>query len=81
MDAPNSGLRREMRGISGRRTPKRAARVIRFERVPRRIAGEAQPDWARLAAECGYSDQAHLIRDFGEFAGTTPGAVVRQSRR
>lgn len=62
-------------------TPKRAARVIRFERVQRRIAGDPQPDWVRLAAECGYSDQAHLIRDFGEFAGTTPAATVRQSRR
>lgn len=62
-------------------TPKRAARVIRFERVLRRIDGAPEPDWARLAAECGYADQAHLIRDFGEFAGTTPGAAVRQSLR
>jgi AraC-like DNA-binding protein len=62
-------------------TPKRAARVIRFERVQRRIDGEPRPDWARLAAECGYADQAHLIRDFAEFAGTTPGAVVRRSGR
>jgi AraC-like DNA-binding protein len=62
-------------------TPKRAARVIRFERVLRRISGAAHMDLARLAAECGYSDQAHLIRDFGEFTGMTPGAAVRQSRR
>lgn len=60
-------------------TPRRAARVIRFERVLRRLAGTARPDWARLAAECGYSDQTHLIREFGEFAGTTPGSVVRES--
>jgi AraC-like DNA-binding protein len=62
-------------------TPKRAARVIRFERVLRGIADDPRPDWGRLVAECGYSDQAHLIRDFGEFAGTTPGAAVRRSSR
>lgn len=62
-------------------TPKRAARVIRFERVLRRIGGDPQPDWARLASECGYSDQAHMIREFGEFGGTTPAAAVRQSDR
>lgn len=62
-------------------TPKRAARLIRFERALGRIAGGVQPDWASLAAECGYADQAHLIRDFGEFAGTTPASLVRRSGR
>jgi AraC-like DNA-binding protein len=57
--------------------PKRAARVIRFERVLRRIAHDPAPDWGRVAADCGYADQAHLIRDFGEFSGTTPAAAVR----
>lgn len=62
-------------------TPKRAARVIRFERVLRRIAGAARMDVAQLAAECGYSDQAHLTREFAEFAGMTPGAAIRRSGR
>lgn len=53
--------------------PKLAARMIRFEGVLVRMSREQRPDWARLAFETGYADQAHLIRDFGEFAGTSPG--------
>jgi AraC-like DNA-binding protein len=36
----------------------------------------AEPQWARLAAEHGYCDQSHLVRDFRKFAGLSPTAYV-----
>jgi AraC-like DNA-binding protein len=51
--------------------PKTIARQIRFSRVCARVREEPAA-WARLAAEAGYYDQAHLNRDFRELAGTTP---------
>ena len=53
-------------------TPKAAARLVRFAGLRRRLHSSRSPDWARLAAEAGFADQAHLIREFRRFTGTTP---------
>jgi AraC-like DNA-binding protein len=53
-------------------TPKHYYRIQRFNNVARCLAAEGQCDLAELAASVGYSDQAHLTRDFREFAGVTP---------
>ncbi|MEU7009003.1 helix-turn-helix domain-containing protein [Streptomyces sp. NPDC046332] len=37
----------------------------------------SSPDWAALAAELGYSDQAHLVRDFTATVGVPPTAYSR----
>jgi AraC-like DNA-binding protein len=37
--------------------------------------------WAAVAAELGYSDQAHLIREFRAAVGTTPAAYAAAQRR
>lgn len=59
-------------------TPKRYARIRRLQRVVRAIDGCAGPDWASVAARHGYSDQAHLIDEFRDLAGCTPGQYIHR---
>ncbi len=54
--------------------PKAVARIIRFNAAEAMARQVARPDWADIAAACGYADQAHLTRDFGELAGRPPAA-------
>lgn len=51
-------------------TPKRFARIVRFNRALS-LLGRSE-DILTTAAEAGYYDQAHMYRDFGEFARMTP---------
>jgi AraC-like DNA-binding protein len=53
-------------------TPKLFCRVRRFRTLLDRIGKGMPVNWAELAVDCGYFDQAHLIRDFRAFAGITP---------
>jgi AraC-like DNA-binding protein len=59
-------------------SPKLFARICRFRAVRAAAlaaqAGAPGHDWARLATDCGYFDQSHLIRDFHDFSGTSPGS-------
>ena len=63
--------------------PKRFARIRRFQRLLRaRLAaadGATDGDWGRLAARCGYHDQAHMIHEFRELSGITPGGYRPRS--
>jgi len=52
-------------------TPKRFARVGRFQRLIASITA-GPVDWAQRAVECGYHDQAHMIHDFRDFSGLRP---------
>jgi AraC-like DNA-binding protein len=58
--------------------PKKVARLLRFERVIETLDRSGGVGFAEAAYRCGYYDQAHLIRDFHEFAGTTPTELVRR---
>jgi AraC-like DNA-binding protein len=62
-------------------TPKAAARVARFRRLCGLLRARPEAGWSRLALECGYHDQAHMIREFRGFAGLTPGAFRREQAR
>jgi len=59
-------------------TPKLYGRVRRFQRARKLVGKVAAPDWAGIAAACGYFDQSHLIRDFRAFSGLSPTAYLRQ---
>ncbi|MBA3300432.1 MAG: helix-turn-helix transcriptional regulator [Thermoleophilaceae bacterium] len=50
--------------------PKQIAGILRFDRASRMLRGGAAP--ADVAFDCGYSDQAHLTREFRRYAGRTP---------
>lgn len=55
--------------------PKHFSRLVRFAQAW--IIKEQQPgvSWIKIAHECGYFDQMHLIRDFHEFAGVNPSSI------
>jgi AraC-like DNA-binding protein len=54
------------------------ALVCRFRRAHAALrAQDGAVDWARLALDCGYYDQSHLIHAFRQFADATPESFVR----
>jgi transcriptional regulator GlxA family with amidase domain len=56
---------------------KTVARIFRFERAVSLLAGGSH-SLGEVAVECGYYDQAHLNRDFREFADASPGAFAQR---
>jgi AraC-like DNA-binding protein len=65
-------LFREQTGL----TPKSFQRVRRFQQVLQNLRANTDENWAGLAYQCGYYDQAHFIHDFKGFSGMTPGEYV-----
>lgn len=53
--------------------PKSLARILRFQSAVRLLRAHPALPLAHVAADAGYCDQAHLTRDFTEFAGEPPG--------
>lgn len=50
-------------------SPKRLARIARFQRA---LTAIERGNGARVAVDCGYYDQAHMVREFREFTGLAP---------
>jgi methylphosphotriester-DNA--protein-cysteine methyltransferase len=59
-------------------TPKMFCRLLRFQEVLQGITRGQPVQWADLALDAGYFDQAHFIHDFQAFAGLTPSAYLAQ---
>jgi AraC-like DNA-binding protein len=64
-------LRRRFREELGL-SVKTFARITRFRGAHAFLQGSRRADWADAVARFGYVDQAHLIHDYRELAGTTP---------
>ncbi|MEM9950056.1 MAG: helix-turn-helix domain-containing protein [Chloroflexota bacterium] len=60
-------------------TPKQFQRVRRFHRALNIISVQTNPNWAEIALDCGYYDQAHFNNEFRHFSGLTPSAYTPQS--
>ena len=58
--------------------PKWVIRRYRLHEVTERMASRARIDWAGLAADLGYADQAHLARDFANIFGEPPTQYARR---
>lgn len=58
--------------------PKPLARIMRFHQACRLARTGASSGWAGIAADSGFSDQAHLVREFTALAGEPPTAWARR---
>lgn len=60
-------------------TPKTYARVVRIDALMQHLAAHGPDQWAMLAEDFGYHDQAHLVHDFREFCGASPEEYLRKA--
>lgn len=55
---------------------KTVARIIRFQNFIRSYRSSSETGFSAAAYEAGFSDQAHMIREFRSFSGKTPSSVL-----
>ncbi len=72
-------LRRRFRDAVGC-SPKDYARRLRVAEAAILADAEPNPNWAFIAAETGFHDQAHMITTFKALSGLTPRALHRERR-
>lgn len=61
--------------------PKPFARVRRFRLAAAHLLRAAPEAWGRVAAEHGFADQAHLVREVAAFTGVPPTVFEARTRR
>jgi AraC-like DNA-binding protein len=67
---------RETVGLS----PKMLSRIRRVQRAMGLATSDPARTWASIAADVGYFDQSHLVRDFRAIVGVTPSAFSARER-
>jgi len=58
--------------------PKTFARIVRFDRSYNMRLKYPKDDWLSIAVGCGYHDYQHMVRDYKEFANTTPNMLFNE---
>ena len=62
-------------------SPKALARVHRFRGALDLVTrSNGEVPWTRLAEQCGFYDQSHLINEFRRFTSFSPAELARRDR-
>lgn len=62
--------------------PRAYRRLVRFQFLLGEVSkAGVRPNWAEIALSAGYCDQSHLLREFKEFSGVSPGAYLASRLR
>ena len=61
-------------------TPKQFARIRRFRVSMSNVLEEEPKAWGWVAAERGYADQPHLVREFSQLVGEPPTSFAKRIR-
>jgi AraC-like DNA-binding protein len=72
-------LERKFKQAAGH-TVKDVSGLMRFEQARNHLWRHPTASLAGLAQELGYTDQAHLSREFKRYSGTTPAAFARKAK-
>jgi AraC-like DNA-binding protein len=59
-------------------SPKLFTRIVRFEQAMKVKNTNAGKSWADIALECGYTDSAHILKEFKSFAEFPPSGFFLQ---
>ena len=82
-DAAHSTVRtleRKFKQSSGH-TVKDVSGLMRFEKVRNQLWLTPNSNLAELAVEFGYTDQAHLSKEFKRYSGTTPAKFAQKAKK
>lgn len=61
--------------------PSHFARIVRFNQSYEMRLKKPPADWLSIAITCGYHDYQHLVKDYKEFASTTPNKLFEDESK